>query len=669
MGERKILVCAFACLGEGNVKSPGGEGVLGWNLVKQLARFHRVSVLTHCDNRRAIEQRMEAEPVGGVQFHYLKLPAPVERLLRFPHGGVQVYAYLWQVRAHLAATRLHRLHLFHVFHHLTYANDWMASFCGSLLPVAFIRGPGGGANRTPKRFLGEYCFRDRLWERFRSLGQWLMRQDPFFRVGQHRARAILVCNREALERLPQEYRTKATVFPVVGVCCSDLARAAGAERLGTPFRVVSAGRLVHWKGFGLAIEAFKAFLSGDRTPVVGHKPELVIVGDGPELPGLQALVRRLGLEANVRFDGWLPHDQVLARMRSSDVFLYASLRDGGGAVVVEAMAAGLPVVCLDLGGPGMHVTDDCGIKVKAECREQAVRDLAEALARLYQDRECATGWARTRASARNATTTGTAWATACWRSTNTPWGSNSLELLPRRLPKPIVLQPDLYERRWQAFVIQFLTAGKRRQVYVFDLVGLCALSLWPYFRVRAGLGCFDGQRVNLGAGASRLPGWIHADLNPLRRPDVWMDARRPWPFKTGSIRGIATSHFLEHLFDEELGFVMKEARRVLMPGGFLRVSVPDLDKAIAEYLSQGRTCGDEPNTRAERFHEFCHWHGAHHQVFNFARIRKLLLGVGFVNVTQPPFPASAFLTEQETRETDRHPEESLFAECVKPTDD
>jgi glycosyltransferase involved in cell wall biosynthesis len=69
------------------------------------------------------------------------------------------------------------------------------------------------------------------------------------------------------------------------------------------------------------------------------------------------------------------------------VVLFPSLRDGGGAVVVEAMGAGRPVVCLDVGGPRLHVTDDCGIRVAADTVEQVVRDLAAALERLYLDAE------------------------------------------------------------------------------------------------------------------------------------------------------------------------------------------------------------------------------------------------------------------------------------------
>ncbi len=56
-------------------------------------------------------------------------------------------------------------------------------------------------------------------------------------------------------------------------------------------------------------------------------------------------------------------------------------------MVVEAMAAGKPVICVDLGGPGMHVTEDCGVKVAPLSPEQVVGDLAAALERLGRDNE------------------------------------------------------------------------------------------------------------------------------------------------------------------------------------------------------------------------------------------------------------------------------------------
>lgn len=55
--------------------------------------------------------------------------------------------------------------------------------------------------------------------------------------------------------------------------------------------------------------------------------------------------------------------------------------------MVEAMAAAKPVICMDLGGPGLHVTKECGIKVPAHCPDEAIELMAQALERLYQDVE------------------------------------------------------------------------------------------------------------------------------------------------------------------------------------------------------------------------------------------------------------------------------------------
>jgi len=384
--KSRVLVCAYACLGNPGHRVPGGGNIMAWNFVKRLSRSYVLWVLTSAQNRVDIETALKREPLPNVQFHYIDLPGWLRPLQRF-QGGIQFYAYLWQVRAYFAARRLHRRIQFDAFHHLTYDNDWMASHMGALLPVPYIRGPGGGAHRIPKAFLQEFCFRGRLWERLRALGQWLFRHDPFFILGQRRARAILLCNREALEAIPRKWQHKAQLFPLNGVSSNDLSVPVSAAQPHEKFRVLSAGRLVRIKAFDLAIRAFKLFV--DRCPVIGPagEAEFTIVGDGPELSRLESLVRKLGIETQVRFEQWKPREELLAKMASCDVFLFPSLRDGGGLVVVEAMAAGKPVVCLDIAGPGMHVTNDCGIKITPHSPQQAVRELAIALERLYTDKE------------------------------------------------------------------------------------------------------------------------------------------------------------------------------------------------------------------------------------------------------------------------------------------
>ena len=168
----RVLVCALACSPGGGPPSlsGGGESILGWNVVLQLARFHRVVVLTHADLRPPIERGLNGSSNGNLEFYYLALPRWLEALKDYA-GGIQFYAYLWQIKAYFVARRLHRQNRFDVFHHVTYANDWMASHIGALLPVPYLRGPGGGAQQVPEGFVAGFSRRGRFWERVRSLGQ------------------------------------------------------------------------------------------------------------------------------------------------------------------------------------------------------------------------------------------------------------------------------------------------------------------------------------------------------------------------------------------------------------------------------------------------------------------------------------------------------------------
>jgi glycosyltransferase involved in cell wall biosynthesis len=133
------------------------------------------------------------------------------------------------------------------------------------------------------------------------------------------------------------------------------------------------------KAFHLSVRAFAEFHR--QFPA----SEYWIMGDGPERKGLERLSRQLGVAERVRFWGSMPRHEALAALAECDVLIHPTLHDSGGWVCLEAMAAGRPVICLDLGGPGLQVTDETGIKVPAISPDQAVNGLAQALSRLAAD--------------------------------------------------------------------------------------------------------------------------------------------------------------------------------------------------------------------------------------------------------------------------------------------
>jgi glycosyltransferase involved in cell wall biosynthesis len=113
--------------------------------------------------------------------------------------------------------------------------------------------------------------------------------------------------------------------------------------------------------------------------------ELRVLGEGRMERRLKRLAVQLGIGAHIAWLGRLPYREAVEQCGWADVFAFTSLRDTTGTVVLEALANGLPVVCLD--HQGMHdvITEHCGIKVPVTNRHQVVDGLADALTCLARD--------------------------------------------------------------------------------------------------------------------------------------------------------------------------------------------------------------------------------------------------------------------------------------------
>jgi glycosyltransferase involved in cell wall biosynthesis len=102
----------------------------------------------------------------------------------------------------------------------------------------------------------------------------------------------------------------------------------------------------------------------------------VIHGDGPENRKLRRVAAELGIEDRVTFAGTVDRETLLDRMRTDfDVLLFPSLHDDCPWVVAEALSAGLPVICVDRGGPPL-LAGAAGIAVDCSNRETVIRQLA-----------------------------------------------------------------------------------------------------------------------------------------------------------------------------------------------------------------------------------------------------------------------------------------------------
>jgi glycosyltransferase involved in cell wall biosynthesis len=183
---------------------------------------------------------------------------------------------------------------------------------------------------------------------------------------------------EALSRRFQiDPRRVSTIYNAVDLATvSTRAEELPPDLPAQPF-IVSAGRLVHQKGFDLLIPAFARIIS-DRNV------SLVILGEGPERAALEALARTHGVERRVFFPGFV--DNPWSYFARAAAFVCASRWEGFGNVIIEAMACGVPVVATDCDfGPREIVRHgDSGVLVAVE----NVPAIGAALASILDDR----GW-------------------------------------------------------------------------------------------------------------------------------------------------------------------------------------------------------------------------------------------------------------------------------------
>jgi glycosyltransferase involved in cell wall biosynthesis len=192
--------------------------------------------------------------------------------------------------------------------------------------------------------------------------------------GKRRADVLLVANERTRLALPAGYAGRVVVLCENGVDPDVWRRpddlpARGADQL----RMAFLGRLVDWKGVDLALEVFA------KVKAQMPSAELWIMGDGPALPRLRRQAERLGLADAVTFHGWVSPEDSPRLLSQTDILLYPSVFDCGGAVVLEAMALGLTVVALNWGGPGDYLAAGGGVLVDPVGRRQAVAELTKAV--------------------------------------------------------------------------------------------------------------------------------------------------------------------------------------------------------------------------------------------------------------------------------------------------
>ncbi|HEY4309386.1 MAG TPA: glycosyltransferase [Pirellulales bacterium] len=363
----RLLLVAFEC-------SPkhGSEWANGWNRALQAALRYDTWVITHGGPQEyEIRDYLAAhEPIPNLHFEFVPCAAFDKHPVHV--GGRLWLAYHdWQRDVLKRAQELQATRPFDLIHHVTNTGFREPGYLWQL-DAPFVWGPIGGLHNYPWRFLSEAGLRGALTEGVRSIANsFQLHCSLRGRRAARRAKAILAANSTACQRFYQGRGVLPHELLDVGI--ASVAEQPRPARSGDePLRILWSGQFVSRKALTLLLKAL-AQLPADFRYV------LRVVGGGPLEAQWKQLAERLGVNAHIEWAGWLPHAQARQQYDWADVFVFTSLRDNSGTVMLEAMGAGVPVICLDHQGARDIVTPECGIKIALSTPRKVVADMATAL--------------------------------------------------------------------------------------------------------------------------------------------------------------------------------------------------------------------------------------------------------------------------------------------------
>jgi len=377
-GARKctrLLLLSYAC-------SPyrGSEPGVGWNRAYETAKHFDTWVICKKQKYEDDIKRYFSEHGDIPTLHICFVSRTrMEKIIKSIPGLFYVAYNIWQRRAYKLAVQLHRQLQFDLVHHVNFNCFREPGYCWKL-NVPFIWGPVGGTENYPRRFLWKAGIRGAICEGLRNIINIIQfRFSIRVRKALKRSAVLLTINRNGLHAWSKIHRIKPVLMQDVGIDSISQTEHQRKSRKG-PLRIFWGAVMKHRKALHLLILALNML-----PPDVPYKVK--IAGRGPLEKRWRRQAKRMGVEKNCEWLGWLSLPELQQVFLWADVFVFTGLRNATNTMVLQALSLGVPVVCLDLQGVGDLVTSECGMKIPVTNLREVIKGLRDSLIVLAKNRE------------------------------------------------------------------------------------------------------------------------------------------------------------------------------------------------------------------------------------------------------------------------------------------
>ena len=353
----KIIYIAYSC-------NPyqGSEDKFGWKIPYQsFVNGNTVSIFTKPGSKPFIEK---FEKINNVKLnvYYIDIPKLCKKFFKGALYSIQLQ--IWNKHVFPIVKKLVDNDGYEIIHQINPIEFRSVGKYWKIKKAKFVCGPLGGGEKIPKglRYYSRFSFVSEGLRTIANIINKILKKKALKMCD-----ALLFANKET-----QKYcgfnNTNSICYSEVG--CDEFDIDKKNYDKSDKIIFLTCGRLVYRKGIEFLLDAIDGL-------DVSLPFELRIVGGGRQEKFLKKKMFRNKNSSKISFVGKIPFVLTQEQYKNSDVFIFPSIRETTGSVILEAMALGLPVITIDSFGGALIVDENNGYMFKGRNRKEYIKSLRD----------------------------------------------------------------------------------------------------------------------------------------------------------------------------------------------------------------------------------------------------------------------------------------------------
>lgn len=388
----KILINSYTCC-----PGMGSEPGMGWNWIASLAKYCEMFVITEGEYREKIEEWLanseNAVVAGNLHFYWNSIGVDENackkiRKMCWNQGDWRFYRFYrkWQKKTAEIAEDICKKEKIDILHQLNMIGFRESGYLWQVsqkMGIPFVWGPIGGLKQFPLEYAHGAGMKMQFFNFIKNkINVWQIAHDKRVSTALHQASLLISSIPDSYNAIKKFHNLESVVIPETGCFPNDFENNIQARFSGLRLKIIWVGKFDFRKRLDLALRSIAEVCSN------GTNVSLDVYGTGSDkqVQTSKELAANLGIQDCVNFMGNRPHEDVVSAMKSADLFLFTSVSEDTSTVVLEAVSYGLPVLCFDACGMSTVINQDVGIKISLTNPEQSVKDFANAISMLSNNR-------------------------------------------------------------------------------------------------------------------------------------------------------------------------------------------------------------------------------------------------------------------------------------------